>query len=437
MQPVFHVTVLSNFSRAFDKYSRTYDKSKILESTFPDKFFVLFSDQLHIGVEKATRLLKKMNLSGDRLLVMKSTIDTNDLKNDHESGVGHYISGAKFRVDELFYLEGETRPEVSIEEAYAASLNVNGSLAPYNTLKPRTLSVLPVARACQASCLFCFSESSASLDQNNCPIDLKHVVNACERAKAAGAERFVITGGGEPTLIKESDLLELIKTARQYFPKVVLITNGIRIGKVNGWLATTILRRYARAGLTTLAVSRHHYDAKENQRIMGIDTQTEKVIEAWNEERKYTDLQLRLICVLQKGGVDSRETLEEYLNWATQHEIPEVCFKELYVSSTLESQYVGAKENQWSKEHQVSLELVTSSLADMGFEVIGRLPWGAPIFEGHTKFGPIKVAAYTEPSMFWERANGICRSWNIMADGTVLASLEDPTSIIEITNELR
>jgi len=42
----------------------------------------------------------------------------------------------------------------------------------------------------------------------------------------------------------------------------------------------------------------------------------------------------------------------------------------------------------------------------------------------------VQVAAYTEPSVGWERAHGLVRSWNLMADGTCLASLEDPASAL-------
>ena len=40
------------------------------------------------------------------------------------------------------------------------------------------------------------------------------------------------------------------------------------------------------------------------------------------------------------------------------------------------------------------------------------------------------MAAYTEPSVMWERENGLLRSWNMMSDGSVLASLEDAESVI-------
>ena len=430
MITVFHVTVLSNFARAFDKYSKSYDKSKISESTYPGRFFVLHFDELSIGINKANKLIEKLKIDGNRPIILKTRIDPSSLLRDHPSGLGQYFKGDSLLVEGILY--GDTLEETTVEEVYAASLSVNGSLVPYNALKPRTLSILPVARACQASCLFCFSESSASFDQKKSNVDFEALNKACQKAKAAGAERFVITGGGEPTLLKEETLLEVMRTARKYFDKVVLITNGFNIGKESSESAKALLRRYSDAGLTTLAVSYHHFNPDANLRIMGIETNIEKVMRAWNEVRDETSLKMRLICVLQKNGIDDKLKLYRYLCWAEIHEITEVCFKELYVSSTLESQYADHKENQWCRENQVSLSLVTDSLHEFGFEKDSELPWGAPIYKKPSWFGEMKVAAYTEPSMFWERSNGICRSWNIMTDGTVLASLEDPNSKVNI-----
>lgn len=39
--PLYHVTTLSNFARAFDKYSRRYCKSHIPESSHPSESYLL------------------------------------------------------------------------------------------------------------------------------------------------------------------------------------------------------------------------------------------------------------------------------------------------------------------------------------------------------------------------------------------------------------
>jgi hypothetical protein len=67
-ETVYHITVLSNFARGYDKYRRVYAKTGIPESTYPDRFFVLQADELGIGVRKATELLTKLGIPGNRLI---------------------------------------------------------------------------------------------------------------------------------------------------------------------------------------------------------------------------------------------------------------------------------------------------------------------------------------------------------------------------------
>lgn len=58
----YHVTVLSNFALAYDRYSRQYSKAVLDRSTFPDRFFLLEEEELEIGVAKASTLLAKLGL---------------------------------------------------------------------------------------------------------------------------------------------------------------------------------------------------------------------------------------------------------------------------------------------------------------------------------------------------------------------------------------
>jgi hypothetical protein len=120
--------------------------------------------------------------------------------------------------------------------------------------------------------------------------------------------------------------------------------------------------------------------------------------------------------------------LEGYLEWAVSRGVEEICFKELYVSTSVESEYFDQAANNWSADNQISLRMIVDFAQDSGWELVHRLPWGAPIFEGLWRGRRVRVAAYTEPSLFWELTNGICRSWNLMADGRCLASLEDRES---------
>lgn len=81
---------------------------------------------------------------------------------------------------------------------------------------------------------------------------------------------------------------------------------------------------------------------------------------------------------------------------------------------------------------QVPLRLVVDWCEAHGFAKVSELPWGVPIYEGEWRGVRLSIAAYTEPSVVWERTNEarLARSWNLMASGDCLASLEDAESVV-------
>src|SRR5262249_3265535 len=154
-------------------------------------------------------------------------------------------------------------------------------------------------------------------------------------ARDRGAQRAVITGGGEPTLLREPDLQRLIREAAACFSKVVLISNGRRWARKRDDVRAAALARLADSGLSVLAISRHHFDSSVNARLMGLDTCSDALAATWCKGRNaWLGLKLRWMCVLQRGGVDDRHALEQYLTWAARSGVDEVCFKELYVASS-------------------------------------------------------------------------------------------------------
>ena len=419
--------MLSNFARGYDKYTRRYDKARIPESTFPDRFFLLPPDHFGHGCRKAAHLLKP----GDALVALHTRVRAHELRANRRTGVGEYVERPWVEVEAVSVVEGDRLRPAAVEEVYAGSLLARGDLRPWAAVRPRALSVLPIAQACQARCPFCFSHASLSEDQRQGRVVLGRLEAACAAAAAAGAERFVVTGGGEPTLLAPARLLDLLRTGARHFPTVVLITNGLGLGRMDEADRLATLRAYRAAGLTVLAVSRHSPDA--NDRIMGVATHSERVAATWAANRAdLAGLRLRWVCVLQRAGVCDADTLAAYLDWAAGTGVEEVCFKELYVSVTAESVYADAGYNRWCRDNQVPLALVTGFLARHGAVREGELPWGAPVFAVRWAGRVLRVAAYTEPSVFWERTHGVCRSWNLMADGTCYASLEAADSAVPL-----
>jgi molybdenum cofactor biosynthesis enzyme MoaA len=438
----FHVIVLSNFARGFDKYAFAYGKAGIPESTFPDRFHLLTRAELGIGIGKARRLLDRLAIPGDRLLVLETAVDPADLLPNTGTGLGMELPEPRIRLSAVHELEagGElasggdefTLRPTTVEDAMAASLHLHAaSLHGYTALRPRSVSVLPVASACQARCSFCFSSASISSDQAPARVPWDAVDPWLDRARAAGAERAVITGGGEPTLLPFDQQLRLVAACAAAFPKVVLITNAHTLAKGEHADRVERLAALSDAGLSVLAVSRHHQDDDASERLMFLRTPVGSVVDSWREDRdRWPGLRLRLICVLQHGGVADAAGVADYLSWAAAHGVEEVCFKELYVSTSTESLYFDHTANLWSRDHQISLSVVTRFAEQNGFEVTSRLPWGAPVYDGEWDGRPMRIAAYTEPSLLWERTHGVARSWNVMADGRCYASLEDRASEI-------
>jgi molybdenum cofactor biosynthesis enzyme MoaA len=431
---LYHVTVLSNFARGFDKYSCTYAKERIAESTFPDRFFLLRREELSIGIEKAGHLLKKLGLRGNRLIALETRVPPTELRPNLLTGLGRYVVRPWIRLTDLHAVVGTAaEPQLQrleIEEATALSLQLlQPMLHDYAALEPRTFSILPIARGCQAACPFCFSEASVSAVQEQSRLSLETIRDFALEARSRGAERFVITGGGEPGLVPHARLTQFIATGTSVLGKGVLITNGHHLSKLNEPALTATLRDYHAAGLRVLAISRHHHDDAQSAQLMSLRTSVDDIAHVWRCGRTdWPELQLRLTCVLQRGGIDDAAKLSAYMDWAAALGVREICFKELYVSTSIESVYHMFAANRWSREHQVPLSLVIDYARDHEFAEAARLPWGAPIFRGVVNGQPMQIAAYTEPSLFWERTNGIARSWNLMADGRCLASLEDRAS---------
>lgn len=427
-RPLYYVTALSNFARGYDKYARSYDKAKIPESSFPDRFFLLARDELAIGLEKAAHLPEKTGLAGDRLLALETHAEPGELQPNLRTGLGRFVPRSQLHVDGVHLIEGGELSAIAVEEACARSLKlVAGELPAFAAMTPRSVSLLPVARACPARCPFCFSKASVSDAMTTEPIDWRRVDEVLATAQTRGAERAVITGGGEPTLVPAADLLRLVSRCAARFATVVLITNGFKWGRLPEAGRAQALCELADAGLRVLSLSRHHHDDAANAALMGLDTGSEAVAATWAAAGD-ARLRLRWVCVLQTGGVEDLDSLARYLDWAVTTGVGELCFKELYVSTSIESEYHDHAANQWSAAHQVSLRLILELARARGWPVATTLPWGAPVFAATWNGKPLKIAAYTEPSVLWELTSGLCRSWNLMGDGRCLASLEDHRS---------
>ena len=161
-----------------------------------------------------------------------------------------------------------------------------------------TCSVLPVRMACNLNCLFCFSKSSISTLRHDNWLDMD-IHRYYELARSRGAERLVITGGGEP-LLRPQEVLYLVQQGRDYFNEITCFTNG-------SFLTRELAEALAEAGISYLCYSRHHYEDEPCRALMG-----QQVIPLDQFFQNTGSLKVRAVCVMCKDYIDNTENVWQY-----------------------------------------------------------------------------------------------------------------------------
>jgi hypothetical protein len=73
------------------KQTHGYTKARIPESTHPDRFFLLRRSEIAIGIQKAARLLEKLGVPGNRLIVLETELDASLLHANTANGRGRFV----------------------------------------------------------------------------------------------------------------------------------------------------------------------------------------------------------------------------------------------------------------------------------------------------------------------------------------------------------
>jgi pyruvate-formate lyase-activating enzyme len=271
-----------------------------------------------------------------------------------------------------------------------------------------TCSVLPVRRACNLDCPFCFSKSSISaLGSEAGDWDAIDLARYFEFSASRGAQRLVITGGGEPLLLPDV-VLRIIREGRRWFEEIACFTNGT-------YLTRELARALDAAGLSYLCWSRHHDDDERSRQLMGAGAPRLDDFFAAAER-----LRIRATCVMTQGFIESLGDAERYMRALHAFGVREFTFKHTYVAYR-QSVFGESRQNHWAQDHRISLD----PFGDQG-SMVGTLPWGPRIRMLDDK----KVCFYFEPDPDWEKENQLCRSINLLSDGSVYASLEDRRSLL-------
>jgi pyruvate-formate lyase-activating enzyme len=285
-----------------------------------------------------------------------------------------------------------------------------------NNTQITSLSIMAGTTACQLSCPYCISKTTFTTEQPR--LDSRRLSFLIDKFRQAcpGLPYGIITGKGEPTLF---DILPLIRTmhARGLIPE--LQTNGVGWTKLN-------LAEWAEAGLNTLAISLVSERCDANSNIMGkewdpVDDRIRYAIEL--------GLLVRLTVPLVKGGLDSWESVKDFLEWAHSLKVQQVTFRKVGVPRPAGYPTPDMRERadqvvEWVRNNSVDPELVSRTMTSFmpGSVQQEPLPW-AKLWTW-SGMSIMLTDCMTAPK------GGVVRHAVIQPDGHLYGSWEDPGHIL-------
>ncbi|WP_075256440.1 hypothetical protein [Herbaspirillum camelliae] len=154
----------------------------------------------------------------------------------------------------------------------------------------------------------------------------------------------------------------------------VLYTNGAGLVGSPG---TALVARLQDFGLGWVELSRHHHEAAANQAIMrfrsGQAVATQEGIEGVLAQltQARSQLPVKLVCIVQQGGIDGLSALKAYLRWAQRQGVAAVILREF---SQLGPQYRDNVTARYIGAARIDVaELLAACLADPEFSAEAQL----------------------------------------------------------------
>jgi hypothetical protein len=252
-----------------------------------------------------------------------------------------------------------TQRAPSINDAHRwRSLRLSGH--DYLFAQPITFTPYAAARPCSARCRFC----SENLRQRNPGmaasmlrpgkdyfLQLDRVLAQLRSLPIGYSLSGLETTDDRAWMLALLDVLQSHTASGQVTDKV-LYTNGAGLAVD----ADSILSRLLAFDLDWLEVSRHHFDANINQRIMRFRESVAVTDQARFENtlRQCNDcLPVKLVCIVQQGGIASAVEAAEYIAWAQRLGIRHVIFREF---SVLDDSYVPNATARYIATHRVPMD---------------------------------------------------------------------------------
>ncbi|MCB9640390.1 MAG: hypothetical protein H6728_01845 [Myxococcales bacterium] len=235
---------------------------------------------------------------------------------------------------------------------------------------PITFTPFASTQPCSARCVFC-SETLVHKEASTLSATLRP-----DSAYFEGLQRALLALRDLPLCYSLSgleatdqaawleDLLDVLQTHQDDGGKVeekVLYSNAAGLARET--TGERLLPRLRAFDLTRLEISRHHNRQENNDAIMrfrrGQPIQEQAIFERTLRDLLDIEIPVRLVCVLQVGGVDSIKGVWDYLAWAASFGVKDVVFREY---SRLHHLYQENQTYRHIESHRVVLEDLLAEL---------------------------------------------------------------------------
>lgn len=240
----------------------------------------------------------------------------------------------------------------------------------HRMVQPISFTPYAAARACSARCRFC-SETLRSDEAGTAAAALRPRPDYFEALRGALAQLRGLPLSYSLSGLETTDdaawcrsMLRVLDAAARDGVAVaerVLYSNGAGFAHAHG---DALIEAFGEFGLSWVELSRHHMNPERNQAIMRFragEPIADDATFAATARRLARNLPLRLICIVQGGGIEDAQGVAEYLAWAKALGAGTVIFREF---SRLDARYRETGSRRYIDSTRVSIETLIAACMD-------------------------------------------------------------------------
>ena len=243
----------------------------------------------------------------------------------------------------------------------------------------RTFSIVAGSLACNARCDFCIAGMTPKngIGTKEPDVNWERFRKACQYARDGLCSTAMITSKGEPTIFPDQITAFLEVLAEYKFPVVEMQTNGLLIAEGKK-VTDEHLAKWAKLGLTTVAISVVHYHAEKNKSIY-TKTRPYMDLEACIAKLRRFGFTVRLTTILAKGYIDSPAELDKMVEFARRNDAKQLTATPVTKPNESDNEQIFS----WTSLHALDKEQfgAIKSWVELNGSLVLELAHGARVYD--------------------------------------------------------